>query len=65
MPRSLTFATIADYKAAKATSEAGNTIYAELVSSGIKSGTYVIAIEGSYNGDVIPKRIFSILNPNI
>lgn len=26
--------------------------------------TYVIAIEGSYNGDVIPKRIFSILNPN-
>ena len=29
------------------------------------AGTYVIAIEGSYGTDVIPKRIYSILNPNI
>lgn len=31
---------------------------------GTSGVTYVVAIEGSYNGETVPKRIFSVMNPN-
>ena len=60
MPRSFTFATITEYKAAKGNSGA---IYAELVSSGIKSGSCVSKITAT--GDVFIDSINPFVTPEL
>ena len=63
MPRSFTFSTITEYRAAKASSGTVGAIYAELVSSGIKSGSVVSKITAT--GDVFIDSINPFVTPDL
>lgn len=63
MARSFTFSTITEYRAAKASSGTVGAIYAELVSSGIKSGSCVSKITST--GDVFIDSINPFVTPEL